>query len=86
MLHASYSHLAFFPPPTDGFPRFAERFPLSPELWEGWIEDRRASGGDEMLEDVLGLYSRAFEDYQCGNLWLSYLKTLEESLDVSRRT
>ncbi|CAN0024612.1 unnamed protein product, partial [Sphacelaria rigidula] len=60
---------------------FAERFPLSPELWEEWIQDRKASGGDEMLEDVLALYRRAFGDYQCGNLWLGYLKTLEESLD-----
>lgn len=72
----------------DAFPlrngtSFAAQFPLSVELWEEWIEDRRASGGDEMLEDVLALYRRAFEDYQCGKLWLGYLKSLDESLDVS---
>eukprot|EP00752_Nemacystus_decipiens_P008742 g7803.t1 len=60
---------------------FAERFPLSPELWQEWIDDRRAAGGEDALEDVLVLYGRAFADYQCARLWPGYLETLEESLD-----
>lgn len=62
---------------------FSERFPLSPELWQEWIDDRRAAGGEDALEDVLRLYERAFADYQCAKLWPGYLETLEESLDVS---
>lgn len=63
---------------------FSARFPLSPELWQEWIEDRRAAGGEDSSEDVLGLYGRAFSDYQCAKLWPGYLETLEESLDVSQ--
>lgn len=62
---------------------FSARFPLSPELWQEWIDDRRAAGGEDALDDVLGLYERAFADYQCAKLWPGYLETLEESLDVS---
>ncbi|CAM9456417.1 unnamed protein product, partial [Ectocarpus sp. 13 AM-2016] len=64
---------------------FSERFPLSPELWQEWIDDRRAAGGEDGAEDVLALYRRAFADYQCAKLWPGYLETLEASLDVSRQ-
>ncbi|CAM9954541.1 unnamed protein product, partial [Hapterophycus canaliculatus] len=60
---------------------FSTRFPLSPELWQEWIDDRRATGGEDGLEDVLDLYERAFSDYQCAKLWPGYLEALEESLD-----
>ncbi|CAM9281713.1 unnamed protein product [Scytosiphon promiscuus] len=60
---------------------FSTRFPLSPELWQEWIDNRRAAGGDDGLDDVLDLYERAFSDYQCAKLWPGYLETLEESLD-----
>lgn len=62
---------------------FAAKFPLSPELWQEWIDDRSAAGGEDALEDSLVLYGRAFADYQCAKLWPGYLETLEESLDVS---
>ncbi|CAN0596720.1 unnamed protein product, partial [Laminaria digitata] len=58
---------------------FSARFPLSPELWQEWIGDRRASGGPDCLGEVLALYDRAFADYQCAKLWPGYLETLEES-------
>ncbi|CAN0586837.1 unnamed protein product, partial [Ectocarpus sp. 12 AP-2014] len=64
---------------------FSERFPLSAELWQEWIDDRRAAGGEDGAEDVLALYRRAFADYQCAKLWPGYLETLEASLDVSRQ-
>ncbi|CAN0175126.1 unnamed protein product, partial [Ectocarpus sp. 13 AM-2016] len=51
---------------------FSERFPLSPELWQEWIDDRRAAGGEDGAEDVLALYRRAFADYQCAKLWPGY--------------
>eukprot|EP00903_Cladosiphon_okamuranus_P006864 g6685.t1 len=60
---------------------FADKFPLSPELWQEWIDDRRAAGGEDAVADVLVLYGRAFADYQCAKLWPGYLETLEESLD-----
>ncbi|CBN77067.1 Sart3 protein [Ectocarpus siliculosus] len=60
---------------------FSERFPLGPELWQEWIDDRRAAGGEDGAEDILALYRRAFADYQCAKLWPGYLETLEASLD-----
>lgn len=69
-------------PPRHGT-SFSARFPLSPELWQEWIDDRRAAGGDDATEDVLVLYRQAFSDYQCAKLWPGYLEALEESLDVS---
>lgn len=85
----AHSHRPLVPSSSLGKKRhaasFAESFPLSPELWQEWIVDRRAAGGEDALEDVLVLYGRAFADYQCAKLWPGYLETLEESLDVSPR-
>lgn len=78
------SHTPPVPLPT-GNDSFAARFPLSPELWRDWIEDRRAGGGDDCTEDILELYRRAFGDYQCGTLWTGYLETLQEFHEVGRR-
>lgn len=87
-----YAHAHALPPPfsttttikiTRNGTSFSERFPLSPELWQEWIDDRRAAGGEDGVEDVLALFRRAFSDYQCAKLWPGYLEALEESLDVS---
>lgn len=61
---------------------FAAKFPLTTELWEEWIQDKKAASRDGDYQEVLELYRSAFEDYQCAKLWPGYLSILEESIDV----
>lgn len=60
---------------------FSAAFPLSPELWQQWIDDETAAGssGDGGGQAaVKALYERAFQDYQCAPLWPPYLALLDD--------
>ena len=47
---------------------FAERFPLTPELWTEWIED------EVDLKKKEKLYERALEDYLDVSVYAAYLQ------------
>ena len=53
--------------------RFAELFPLSPDLWISWLKDEQSLAvSPEEKQGVIELYERAVKDYVSVKVWLEY--------------
>ncbi|XP_011641239.1 squamous cell carcinoma antigen recognized by T-cells 3-like [Pogonomyrmex barbatus] len=61
-------------------------YPLSPELWYGWIsEEIKLATTEEQKADVVKLCERAIKDYMSVEVWILYLRFNIECMDTDEK-